>query len=998
MYLKRVCILFCILIVWIQAMATNSLPALKDSTSLKERGKSSVRAANSQPLFDLQSKLINYAPASPEASAMIGRIKQPVNYSIGSLDIAIPLHEIKTRDFVLPISLRCNTSGIKAHEQSGSVGLGWTLQAEPSIQREVKGKRDEGNNGYLNYNRQFGSSDVLYLKDLSEGVIDEQPDIFYFSTLTNSGQFVFKRPESAAESGRYRPILIPASPEKITINGLGYLPIQIKDDKGNLCFYGDNANYTEYSSSGTNYSISCWKASKIISPNKDSVSFTYVKGSDFIMPANYDYYAVEDEDPGYQEYEEIIPCSGGYWKGVDGNLDYYDGVEFYNDTEQQKTYISNFEKEPYIRDFTYEEGNSFVSSKKLKEITFTNGKVVFTYGSGGLSNMQIFEKNILIKEIKFSYTPINNTTSGRYSLDKVEITDKISNGTQTYVLDYYNSTPYSRQTKGIDFWGYYNGHEENWDLVPMQEIEMSHRISADNIYYAWIGGANREPVLEYAQAYTLRSITYPTGNRDNFNYGLNKYKDPETGEIKEAGGLRIESVQTFDRTAQLTDARFFEYGLNGDESGVIRVSPDLAFFRSEHQRIYVILFGQHTRRYRVFSSRSAANLFFSAGSPVLYSHIVETRGLNEQRVKTEYYFNNDTYTSPYPDYIYPDYVNNWRFQKLLNQKEYIGTDSTLLKEVENTYTTLAARNDNSDRAEAREIYTQNIVSFIGTPEVFTYYSYLENTYGLYGFQNYAISEKKETDYSGNAPLTSTTNYIYGQAGWDALTGKPISVSTTNSDGTKSIVSYKYPYHYVSGNPEYTIAQQMIQNNDVSKIFEESYSLYTADNVQKKLKYNYGATPGQLVPYKLNSLQVSLASPSVLKDVERYTRYDERGNLLEYIRKDGQTVTLLWGYDYQLLIAEIEGSDYASVSSKIASYVQLQTQDGTTLQTTLNGVRTGLPNALVTTYSYYPTRGMATKTDPAGRTTTYEYSGKGELLKTKDATGKLIESYEYKYNK
>lgn len=186
----------------------------------------------------LESKLLNYVPISPSAAELTKRINEPVDYCSGSMNLSIPLYVIKTKDFVLPINLNCNTTGIKVADIQGVVGLGWSLEAEPMVSREVRGPlADEEGGGYLTYNSLFGSNDKNYIKVVLERGYDEMPDIYYFKTLDNSGRFIPKRPLSQAESGKFNPIMLPASPEKIYADNLSS-GLQIKDKYGNLYTYG----------------------------------------------------------------------------------------------------------------------------------------------------------------------------------------------------------------------------------------------------------------------------------------------------------------------------------------------------------------------------------------------------------------------------------------------------------------------------------------------------------------------------------------------------------------------------------------------------------------------------------------------------------------------------------------------------------------------------------------------------------------------------------------
>lgn len=233
---------FCLMIVPMFAYPLSS----EDNVMVKsDTLRPQARYAGSRPLFDLQKQLVNYFSACPQASAMMERTKCPVDHNTGAVNVSIPLHEIKTRDLTLPIVLKCKTTGIKTNEASGCVGLGWSLQAEPMITREVKGSPDE--RYYTTYNPDFGSIDITYLKEFYEGRRDEEPDIFYYSNLINSGQFVLRRPTNKLDPA-YCPILIPAAPETFIKSNFNSGGFKMKDAKGSLYYYGDDRNYTEYTS------------------------------------------------------------------------------------------------------------------------------------------------------------------------------------------------------------------------------------------------------------------------------------------------------------------------------------------------------------------------------------------------------------------------------------------------------------------------------------------------------------------------------------------------------------------------------------------------------------------------------------------------------------------------------------------------------------------------------------------------------------------------------
>ena len=72
-------------------------------------------------------------------------------------------------------------------------------------------------------------------------------------------------------------------------------------------------------------------------------------------------------------------------------------------------------------------------------------------------------------------------------------------------------------------------------------------------------------------------------------------------------------------------------------------------------------------------------------------------------------------------------------------------------------------------------------------------------------------------------------------------------------------------------------------------------------------------------------------------------------------------------------------------------------DGTGLQAELNRIRTGLPAAQVTTYTYKPLVGVTSITDPNNKTNSFEYDAFNRLVVVKDQDNNVVKKMEYQYN-
>ncbi|MEN2401764.1 hypothetical protein GKZ90_0018390 [Flavobacterium sp. MC2016-06] len=129
----------------------------------------------------------------------------------------------------------------------------------------------------------------------------------------------------------------------------------------------------------------------------------------------------------------------------------------------------------------------------------------------------------------------------------------------------------------------------------------------------------------------------------------------------------------------------------------------------------------------------------------------------------------------------------------------------------------------------------------------------------------------------------------------------------------------------------------------------------------------------------------------------YDQYDDKGNLLQYTITGGAPIALIWGYNQTQPIAKIENASYSQVASYVAN-LQNISNIGTeaALITALNSLRTALPNAMITTYTYIPLVGVSTITDPKEDTITYTYDTAGRLQFVKDKKGNVLSENQYHY--
>jgi YD repeat-containing protein len=163
-------------------------------------------------------------------------------------------------------------------------------------------------------------------------------------------------------------------------------------------------------------------------------------------------------------------------------------------------------------------------------------------------------------------------------------------------------------------------------------------------------------------------------------------------------------------------------------------------------------------------------------------------------------------------------------------------------------------------------------------------------------------------------------------------------------------------------------------------------------------------PELIFPHQ-SFIQYSNSTPILEQTV---LHYDIAGNPMEISDKSGMKKFILWGYNYQYPIVEIQMNDYtfAQVETTIKTTFNINSLNALSALVSPNetklkngSLQTAMPNAQVTAYTYKPLVGVSSMTDPRGVTTYYEYDSFGRLQRTyykENNVEKTVETYNYNY--
>ena len=279
-----------------------------------------------------------------------------------------------------------------------------------------------------------------------------------------------------------------------------------------------------------------------------------------------------------------------------------------------------------------------------------------------------------------------------------------------------------------------------------------------------------------------------------------------------------------------------------------------------------------------------------------------------------------------------------------------------------------------------------------------YYSYLTkevSTQYFYEGSGTTISGKatnvKEYTYNGDdlvtsskvdTQLTETSNLDYYNS----------SNYTTDIKGNILTTNFTYPKNHLSEtlfsnfvNNKYLLGVPVsIKVYDGTTLINGNYFEYdTAGNINRLYRYNKGQV----------SNSSSYAYIPSDYELDRTFNTFEGKPIEVYSQENGMYTAYLWNSARTYLLAKVENATYTEVTNLVAAgstgYSALTTVQENTL-------RSNLPGALVTTYTYDPLVGVTSITDPRGQTVYYGYDGFGRLKRAKDADGKILEEYNYHY--
>ncbi|WP_223560406.1 hypothetical protein [Chryseobacterium lathyri] len=500
-----------------------------------------------------------------------------VDLYTGTVNINIPLQQLKEDNLSLDLNLNYDATGVLINNVSGIVGQNWNLNAGGSITRKVKGMCfDELENGasssqpglgtllglqkgffekldFINHDNWNTESNLKTMINWASGAsggywrMDTEPDIFYFNFFGKSGSFFMGHDGTWKVSSKdnlkvvYNKDSDMVNPMDGIMNQSLHTPysdykrksigrLTLIDDKGFQYIFGDNDVKSMEIHLGSYFDtnflwpyVMKWNLKKVVDPNGKIVyNFEYKTGeyllTNLYTEANFETSSSIEEQNSTTGYSNVDLTDANFWKKYKGS------GYFYKPSYLKK--INSFTGA--TADFTYvvtdaiqysDSGNNLFTPNEIYNRFWRN------FEAGNISTDEIpntnayVHKHYLLNEIKVSYVnKLVNIINFEYANANPRVflykVAKNIDEKYTFLYNNPNSLPGYLSEK-TDMWGYYNGY--NTAVSTSGRYAFWENFEADK--YSTRGSV--APKILYG---SLQQITWPTGGSTNFVFEPHSFR------------------------------------------------------------------------------------------------------------------------------------------------------------------------------------------------------------------------------------------------------------------------------------------------------------------------------------------------------------------------------------------------------------------------------------------------------------------------------------------
>ena len=263
-------------------------------------------------------------------------------------------------------------------------------------------------------------------------------------------------------------------------------------------------------------------------------------------------------------------------------------------------------------------------------------------------------------------------------------------------------------------------------------------------------------------------------------------------------------------------------------------------------------------------------------------------------------------------------------------------------------------------------------------------AFLVSSYRKVNVWNY-LTSKTETQYVDGKPMTPiVTEYAYNGGNYQPSQCK-------RRQGSQSIKDiYQYPTDGISAGADLLVDKHVLSRLTGTR-------KYLNDRLRGGSQLDFKQHDSIPVVERYRRILPDGNSVTELTVVE----YDSHGNICEYVSKDGTHTTILWSYNYQYPVMQIQNATYKQVlsaSNAVATLGSRSSLSVNELKALHLAVKNALPKALVSAYAYDAWYGLSDIINPIGKLMHYDKDSQGRLsaIVEDSQSGLVLQRFFYNY--
>jgi hypothetical protein len=987
--------------------------------------------------------IIPSMPTSPQAESIKLHGEFGINYSTGIPDINIPLFEINHYGYKLPVSLRYYPQPLKPGYNYDVFGHGWGLSVNSCVSRTIKYIHDEDDEFKLVNQEQLGE-----YYEFTKGTLhtwNMEHDQFNV-TLPDGSSFDFIMDRDSQNKLRY----VISNGRSVQINYIGpNLSSFIVIDENGIKYTFEEAD-RPYMTPGQDAFVS-WQLVRIDLP--------HVPDKPILFNHNY---ALRSLGCSYAEAaffishlrKPLVPLPEDRIYNI-----YHGRLSSQSNTTPYRMKLLSYIKYGNIRiDFTFKDENTSTSSPPAHN--HVTGMRIINADNGECL------KTIKFQMDECPLSAIGAPVASIFKLKSVEINNENGNG-EKFECGYLNTGGFYI-FNGLDHWGNYNRASSSYDLgIFNAYIEFNVNLHGGRIRDFLIEKSpqdlcpyskirfTRTPMLDNRAPSSpsthgvLGRLTYPSGGHTIFQFENNRcltstdefgdyIHDKSKKRAINAGGFRIKEITNYTAENIVARSKSFKYGSPMNDSddytgaGEAVVDPNILSYANFNYmnmpgNVKDMLIGLncsgkpftgntlmivldvymplHTCYWECSFSASNFRRLLDGRPSVVYPEVAvyykDAGDIYSENTAGKTVYKYDILEPALSDTAFfekPQYYGNmlfyeahpYRYNTLIEKSDYKYSDNryTIKKKEEYKYipSTVGIVN-----------YIWNNICHSDEDSHYNKWCAVGDCFdlrpGYLGINR--LSEKSVTIYEDYGDEINTLEE-YQYNGRNQI--RVISVKNSNNTRIRTTMTYPQPNPYGTTSD---IVNKMLAKNIISPVLEKITSNGTTIS-GTKIDYEEFQVDNTTLIMPAKSYDLGIEEFQLQEEILRYSSY---GNPLEVATKDGIHTVLLWSYDGQYPVAQIVNATYSEVSALIncETFLNKSVLMADDINV-LNTLRTQLPNALVTTYTYKPFVGVASVTDPRGISNYYDYDNLGRLKEVyyyengiiNSANKRKVENYDYHY--